>query len=290
MITLSLILAHLIADFYFQTEHMVKEKRKFLKIHLFHHAAISLIFLLTIFFYEGNDFVLEVLVPIILLVVVHGFIDYLKIILQEKTEKLVQKNAWNLGLFIVDQLLHVITILGVCYFTLHVDLQAMIDTILLLLNLKEGIRPELGLLEGLIFLIIMLILCTTVTGHLIRIMLGSLTKHISLFEGKYTLKDLAISPNSEKNMSEEYTYMVMKHQDLSRGKVIGYLERLLVVALILMGSFSAVGFIVAAKSLTRFKQMDDRDWAEYFLLGTLTSFLFAIIYGVLMKIVFFGSY
>ncbi|ART76532.1 hypothetical protein B4U37_11000 [Sutcliffiella horikoshii] len=290
MIILSLILGHLIADFYFQTEHMVKEKRKFLKLHLFHHAAVMFITLLLIYFYQGNDFFIEVLGPTILLVVVHGVLDYLKITLQKKTDKLIQKNAWNLGLFIVDQLLHMITILAVCYFTLQVDLQAMIDTILLLLNLKEGIRPELGLLEGLLFLIIMLILCTTVTGHLIRIMLGSLTKHISLFEGKYTLKDLAISPNSEKNMSEEYTYMVMKHQDLSRGKVIGYLERLLVVALILMGSFSAVGFIVAAKSLTRFKQMDDRDWAEYFLLGTLTSFLFAIIYGVLLKIVFFGSY
>jgi len=289
MIILSLILAHLIADFYFQTEHMVKEKRKFLKLHLFHHAVVMLFLLLIIYFYQGNDLIREVLLPTVLLVGIHGAIDYLKIILQEKTNKLVQKNAWNLGLFIVDQILHVITILAVCYFILQIDLKAMFSTILLLLNLKEGTRPELGLLEGLLFLIIILILCTTVTGHLIRIMLGSLTKHISLFEGKYTLRDLAISPNSEKNMSEEYTYMVMKHQDLSRGKVIGYLERLLVVALILMGSFSAVGFIVAAKSLTRFKQMDDRDWAEYFLLGTLTSFLFAIIYGVLMKIVFFGS-
>ncbi|WP_404428066.1 DUF3307 domain-containing protein [Sutcliffiella horikoshii] len=290
MIILSLILAHLIADFYFQTEHMVKEKRKFLKLHLFHHAAVMLFLLLIIYFYQGNDLIKEVLLPTILLVGIHGAIDYLKIFLQEKTDKLVQKNAWNLGLFIVDQILHVITILAVCYFTLQVDLQAMFHTVLVQFNIKEGMRPELGLLEGLLFLVIMLILCTTVTGHLIRIMLGSLTKHISLFEGKYTLKDLAISPNSEKNMSEEYTYMVMKHQDLSRGKVIGYLERLLVVALILMGSFSAVGFIVAAKSLTRFKQMDDRDWAEYFLLGTLTSFLFAIIYGVLLKIVFFGSY
>ncbi|TYS70376.1 DUF3307 domain-containing protein [Sutcliffiella horikoshii] len=290
MIILTLILAHLIADFYFQTEHMVKEKRKFLKLHLFHHAAIKFIFLLSIYFYQGNDFLVEVLMPTILLVGIHGGIDYLKIIFQEKTDNLVHKNAWNLGLFIVDQLLHVITILAVCYFTLQVDLKNTFHTILLLINLKEGLRPEIGILEGLLFLLVMLVLCTTVTGHLIRIMLGSLTKHISLFEGKYTLKDLAISPNSEKNMSEEYTYIVMKHQDLSRGKVIGYLERLLVVALILMGSFSAVGFIVAAKSLTRFKQMDDRDWAEYFLLGTLTSFLFAIIYGVLLKIVFFGSY
>jgi hypothetical protein len=119
-------------------------------------------------------------------------------------------------------------------------------------------------------------------------MLGSLTKHLSLFEGKYTLRDVAVSTTSQKSLSEEYTYMVMKHQDLSRGKVIGYLERLLVVALILMGSFPAVGFIVAAKSLTRFKQMDDRDWAEYFLLGTLTSFLFAIVYGIILKMIFFS--
>ncbi|KMJ59473.1 hypothetical protein AB685_00905 [Bacillus sp. LL01] len=288
MIVLCLILAHMVADFYLQTEKMVKDKRRYFKLHLSHHAVIMFLSLCILFFIQGQNFLNEVVIPSVLLVIFHGIIDFSKIALQEKGARWTQRNTWNLGLFIGDQVLHIITILAVCYFTLQVDLNELLQQLLLTLKLIEGVQPELGLANSLLFILIMFILCTTVTGHLIRIMLGSLTKHISLFEGKYTLRDLAVSPNSEKNMSEEYTYMVMKHQDLSRGKVIGYLERLLVVALILMGSFHAVGFIVAAKSLTRFKQMDDRDWAEYFLLGTLTSFLLAIIYGVILKVVLFG--
>lgn len=288
MIVLCLALAHLVADFYFQTEKMVKEKRRYLKLHLFHHAVILFLSLLILYFIQGQHFLKEVVIPTALLVALHGMIDFAKIALQEKSIKWTKRNTWNLSLFVGDQIFHFFSILAVCYFTLRVDLNELVYDLLITMKLVDGLKPELGLINTLLFVLIMFIICTTVTGHFIRIMLGSLTKHISLFEGKYTLRDLAVSPNSEKNMSEEYTYMVMKHQDLSRGKVIGYLERLLVVALILMGSFHAVGFIVAAKSLTRFKQMDDRDWAEYFLLGTLTSFLLAIIYGVVLKIVLFG--
>jgi hypothetical protein len=42
------------------------------------------------------------------------------------------------------------------------------------------------------------------------------------------------------------------------------------------GSTAAVGFVVAAKTLARFKQLDDRDFAEYYLLGTLASVAVAI--------------
>ncbi|WP_078380502.1 DUF3307 domain-containing protein [Sutcliffiella halmapala] len=289
MIILSLILAHLVADFYFQTENMVREKKRFLKLHLMHHSL--LVFLaLTVIYLGQNDsnFYLQVITPTLLLVLLHYFIDDLKILLQEKVRFTKQKNGWNLGLFLADQLLHIFTILIVCYYFFDVNLNELLEFILVSLNIQDGPIQQLSLLNSTLFIIIMFIIITSVTGHIIKIMLGSLTNHLSLFEGKYTLKDLAVSPSSQKHMSEEYTYMVMKHQDLSRGKIIGYLERLLVVALILMGSFSAVGFIVAAKSLTRFKQMDDRDWAEYFLLGTLTSFLFAIVYGVILKVIFFS--
>ena len=55
------------------------------------------------------------------------------------------------------------------------------------------------------------------------------------------------------------------------GATIGVLERLLIVIFVLSGSAAAIGFVVAAKTLARFKQLDDRDFAEYYLLGTLAS-------------------
>ena len=60
------------------------------------------------------------------------------------------------------------------------------------------------------------------------------------------------------------------------GATIGAFERLLVVALILVNATAAVGFVIAAKTIARFKQLDDRGFAEYYLLGTLASVSVAI--------------
>jgi hypothetical protein len=60
------------------------------------------------------------------------------------------------------------------------------------------------------------------------------------------------------------------------GATIGALERLLVVAFILANAEVAVGFVIAAKTIARFKQLDDRGFAEYYLLGTLASVSVAI--------------
>jgi hypothetical protein len=55
------------------------------------------------------------------------------------------------------------------------------------------------------------------------------------------------------------------------GATIGVLERLLIVTFVLTNATAAIGFVVGAKTLARFKQLDDRDFAEYYLLGTLAS-------------------
>jgi hypothetical protein len=65
------------------------------------------------------------------------------------------------------------------------------------------------------------------------------------------------------------------------GATIGALERLLIVALILTGAEAAIGLVIAAKTLARFRQLDDRPFAEYYLLGTLASVSVALMSGML---------
>jgi hypothetical protein len=60
------------------------------------------------------------------------------------------------------------------------------------------------------------------------------------------------------------------------GATIGALERILIVTFILTGTAAAVGIVIAVKTLARFKQLDDRGFAEYYLLGTLASVSVAI--------------
>lgn len=55
------------------------------------------------------------------------------------------------------------------------------------------------------------------------------------------------------------------------GEVIGILERLLVYLLVTHNGLTAVGFVAAAKSAARFPEFKKVAFAEYFLIGTLTS-------------------
>lgn len=65
------------------------------------------------------------------------------------------------------------------------------------------------------------------------------------------------------------------------GRTIGNLERMLVLTLVLAGELSAVGFVVAAKSIVRWEMTRSR--AEYFLIGTLASVGTAVATGLLAR-------
>ena len=66
------------------------------------------------------------------------------------------------------------------------------------------------------------------------------------------------------------------------GALIGNLERILTLAFVLIGQYEAVGFIIAAKSLLRFKDSDTAK-TEYVLAGTLLSFGIATLSGMIVK-------
>ncbi len=71
------------------------------------------------------------------------------------------------------------------------------------------------------------------------------------------------------------------------GKYIGILERLFVFIFIIFGHWEAVGFLITAKSVFRFKDLRDskeRQLTEYILIGTLISFGIAIITGILYNL------
>src|SRR5207244_6722972 len=69
------------------------------------------------------------------------------------------------------------------------------------------------------------------------------------------------------------------------GSTIGVLERILIVVFVLTGTDVAIGFVVAAKTLARFRQLDDRAFAEYYLLGTLASVSVAIVTALIGRAV-----
>ena len=66
------------------------------------------------------------------------------------------------------------------------------------------------------------------------------------------------------------------------GKWIGYLERILVLTFIFTDNIEGIGFLLAAKSVFRFRELNkakDIKITEYVLIGTFASFTIAILIG-----------
>lgn len=64
------------------------------------------------------------------------------------------------------------------------------------------------------------------------------------------------------------------------GELIGLLERYITFMLVVAGGLVPVGFVIAVKAAVRFPMFEDRQFAEYFLIGTLCSVGLAVLAGL----------
>jgi len=64
---------------------------------------------------------------------------------------------------------------------------------------------------------------------------------------------------------------------------IGVMERLILITLVAADAIAAMGFVLAAKSLARYQELNNREFAEYYLVGTLTSFTLALFAGLWLR-------
>lgn len=83
---------------------------------------------------------------------------------------------------------------------------------------------------------------------------------------------------------DESNELIIDQREYNAGRIIGILERLIIYIAVLKGQFAIIGFILAAKAFTRFKELDERKFAEYVLIGTLISILLAILVALIVKI------
>ncbi|MCF6280173.1 MAG: DUF3307 domain-containing protein, partial [Flavobacteriaceae bacterium] len=153
--------------------------------------------------------------------------------------------------FLIDQLLHVISLFLIWLFFYQQQEKLYQQTLILLESMQFW----------LVLLGYILILNPT------AIVIYHLTKKWS--------KEIKDSEKSKKKGLED------------AGKWIGILERLLILTFILVGQFSAIGFLLAAKSIFRFGDLTgkkNRKLTEYVLIGTLLSFTITIIIGLILKL------
>lgn len=113
---------------------------------------------------------------------------------------------------------------------------------------------------------------------LLIIILGLLwiLRPIGMLIGKGEIWDLSKSGNAQTESQK------------GAGKMIGYLERIIVFLLLINGQYGSIAFVIAAKSVARFpeiKEGDVRSLAEYYLIGTLLSMLSVFVISILLGVI-----
>ncbi len=88
-----------------------------------------------------------------------------------------------------------------------------------------------------------------------------------------------------KETFKAFAISISENDDLpNAGKLIGIIERFLVLTFILLNQFEAVGFLIAAKSILRYRNNDTLK-TEYVLIGTMLSFGIAIGLGIIINLI-----
>lgn len=80
------------------------------------------------------------------------------------------------------------------------------------------------------------------------------------------------------SITKTSTPILDNQQSEQHGRWIGGLERSLIAIGIISGHWDVVSGVVAVKAVTRFKELDNKNWAEYFLIGSMMSILWAILF------------
>jgi len=94
---------------------------------------------------------------------------------------------------------------------------------------------------------------------------------------------LGLIPSGKPLKGEKYLLKTVDAKELNAGRLIGILERIIMLILVTGGSVGSIGFVLAAKAFARFRELDERPFAEYVLVGTLLSTLSAVIIAFFIK-------
>lgn len=225
---LLLLIAHLLADFVFQSKSMANNK-SWLSWSMFFHVLI--VFVLT-YFFTGSFWVTLVVA------ISHYVIDSIKHTVQSKYPTF--NESW---IFILDQLTHLFVLIGIWILN-----QKIANEFIRLLTTSMKNYRLLVCVFAYLFLM-----------YPVGYIIGYSTKGLNN-------SSITVTPNNEIE---------------NGGRRIGFYERIIILTLVLLSQYEAIGFLITGKSIIRFVNHREVIKSEYVLVGTMMSYGFSIVVGVL---------
>ena len=254
LILASLVICHILGDFYLQSKTMVGAKRfgsehkplvvqklqlGVIPVHLLHIFIHALLMSLSLFLLQAMDVILlsqeNIWLTVTIIALGHLVIDLIKSALSCFSKS---NNHAAIAL-IVDQVAHLLWILIVWAW------------------LFDHLNDFSGMIT---------------VNHFIIV--GA---YLLVLKPTSILVMLLLSP---------YAFDNNNTQIPKAGKLIGYIERAVILTLIFVNQFTAIGFIIAAKSVLRYGESVGRNTKlnEYVLLGTLASFGIVLLVGIIARV------
>ena len=237
-----ILLAHVVGDFYLQTDKIADKKTKSLAYMLIHCLLYT--FVMGIMFFLLKCKINQNILSMMLVFISHFGIDCLK-------QKFDGKNVRPKHIiFLVDQTIHILVLIIIM----------LIGNNLFNISIKHNFVLQGNCINKYIFAIIAFLICWKPAGIFVSLLFQCIS---------------------------EKTGEIKETKEAKIGFRIGVLEIEIILILGLMGQFGAIGFVLTAKSLARFRQLEDKEFAEKYLIGTLLSTFIAIICVAIYKLIDF---
>ena len=246
-----LLIAHMLGDFTLQTNEMAQRKKKESRFLLLHSGIYAAVMALACFSCMGAASAFGMLV---MFATTHFLIDWAR----TKVEaRLAGDGMKALGSFLIDQVLHIGIILWACWLVRDQKPEGWLVYLIGKAELKLFLREILW--EG----------CT-----LKQLLRYSLLFVMIMDPASVLVRKLSDAASGRKDGDDQ--------SDNHAGSLIGKLERLIIAFLVMYDAYGSIGFVLTAKSLARHDKLKNQDFAESYLVGTLSSTAIAMVLAQLL--------
>lgn len=279
ILLITLFINHILGDFYLQSSKLADKKDKSIKGVMLHSLLYSIPFVIMLFVVKVN---FNLVISIIVIGMSHFIIDSLKYVYNKIIRRRSSKDClfYKEGfIFTVDQVVHVVTILITYYLLL-----ANNSSIWPWIHQVASILPfEVNVVLRWCFLLLFIYKPVNIAhGKLFSSFKPSKREEIgNEIKATSKLHIAEITYRKEKNIETygtEDQQNMLSDRDRQAGALIGFMERLIIVIFLSLQQYAAIGLVLTAKSIVRYDRISkDQEFSEYYLIGTLFSFIAALV-------------
>jgi len=241
-----LLLIHILGDFYFQTNNIAKKKATsigWVIVHCLCYLAAAIAILVSLCS-------LKMLWSALAIAGLHAVIDIVKFYYLKRNNKSLNLKKER-TVFFLDQIVHIAVLIGAAYiFTVDIG--------------EMKINASIEHFFSIIGIPVWTLICWCSALLLIH-------KPANLVIAKLLSVYKPDDKDKEKN-------------DKNAGRLIGILERVIMLIFISINQYAAIGLVLTAKSIARYDKISrEKDFAEYYLLGTLISTLIVLVVSFMIR-------